>query len=120
MRPALDRLSERVRRGLETVADVGEFAGCQVDALLLHFGALLLGVCARLLTVGARLQRFELGRHLLHGVRKFGQLSRDRRYVVRSCDFTAILRPGDAGRQGDRSATLVSTRASLLVPCGSF
>lgn len=39
------------------------------------------------------MQRFELGRHLLHGVRKFGQLSRDRRYVVRSCDFTAILRP---------------------------
>jgi hypothetical protein len=72
-----------------------------------------LAVSARLLTVGAGLQRFELGRHLLHSVSKFGQLSRDRRYVVRSRDFAAILRPEPRG--ANRSGTLVSTRASLLV-----
>lgn len=100
--PVLDRLSKRVRRGLETVADVGEFPGRQVDPLLLHLGALLLAVSTLLLAVGASLQRFELGRHLLHGVSQFGQLSGDARYVIGSCDSAAILRPESRGCQARR------------------
>ena len=123
--PVLDRLSERVRGGLEAVADIGEFPGRQVDALLLYFRALLLAVGALLLTVGASLQRFELGRHLLHGVSKFGQLSRDARYVVGSCDSAAILRPETRGAKPTessetRTAPATEPRSIRRTPCEQF
>ena len=73
---------------MEPFAHLGELAGCQVDALLLHFRARLLAVRALLLRIGAFLERFKLGRHLLHGVGEFGQLSGDARYVLRGCDST--------------------------------
>jgi hypothetical protein len=76
---------------LETVTDFGEFPGRQVDPLLLYFRALLLGGSERLLSVGTLLQRLQLGRHLLHGVGEFGQLSGDARYVIGGCDSAAIL-----------------------------
>jgi hypothetical protein len=64
-----------------------------------------LAVSTLLLTVGASLQRFELGRHLLHGVSKFGRLSGDARYVLGSCDSAAILRPESRGAKGTVSPT---------------
>ena len=73
---------------METLGDFGEFPRRQVDALLLDFRSLLLAISANLLTVGAIPQRFELGRHLLHGVGEFGQLSGDARYVLGGCDYT--------------------------------
>ncbi len=51
-----------------------------------------------LLPVRALAQRFDLGRQLLHGLREFGQLSGDARYVLRGCDSTAILRVAILGQ----------------------
>jgi hypothetical protein len=113
--PVLDRLSKRVRRGLEAVANVGELPGRQVDPLLLHFRALLLAVSTLLLTVGASLQRFELGRHLLHGVSEFGQLSGDARYVLGSCDSAAILRPESRRAKPTENSKTGSGRTTRVV-----
>jgi hypothetical protein len=84
-----------------------------------------LAVSARLLTVGASLQRFELGRHLLHGVSKFGQLSRDARYVLGSCDSAAILRPESrrakpAESSETRTAPATEPRSRRRTPCEQF
>jgi hypothetical protein len=71
----------------------GEFSRRQVDSLLLYLCALLLRLGALLLRVGTLSQRPELGRHLLHGMSEFGQLSGEARYVLVSCNSAEILRP---------------------------
>src|SRR5829696_2043154 len=63
-----DRLAERVRRGLQTGADLREFLGGEINALLLRVRALPNGT--------------ELVRHLLDSPREIGQLARDRRDVL--------------------------------------
>src|SRR5829696_9499673 len=63
-----DRLAEGVRRGLQTGADLGEFLGGEINALLLRVRALP--------------NRTELVRHLLDSPREIGQLACDRRDVL--------------------------------------
>jgi hypothetical protein len=78
---------------LETVTDVRELSRRQVDALLLGFCAFLLGAGEPLLTVSPLPQRSQLRRHRLDGLREFGQLSGDARYVIGSRDLAGILLP---------------------------
>jgi hypothetical protein len=114
--PRLDRLSERVRRSLETSADLGQFSRCEVDALLLYLCALVLAVRALLLAINALPQHRVLSRHLLDFLSEFGQLSGDARYVFVGCDFAQILNasprtvrcpsgPWDPGRAGSSDAS---------------
>jgi hypothetical protein len=56
---------------------------------------------AQLLRVGALPQRYQLSRHLLHGMSEFGQLPGDARYVLIRCDGAEILRPGEKGSRVD-------------------
>ena len=79
-----DCFSECVRRGLQTITDVGELFRGSINALLLHLRALLLGVNELLLAVSARLlavsplgHRGELLRHGLDGASEVGQLASD-------------------------------------------
>jgi hypothetical protein len=98
---------------LETVADFGEFPGRQVDPLLLYFRALLLDDSERLLSVGTLRQRLQVGRHLLHGVGEFGQLSGDSRYVIGGCDSAAILRVLSGGSRRVTPSTCSTVPANL-------
>jgi len=79
-----DCFSECVRRGLQTITDVGELFRGSVNALLLHLRALLLGVNELLLAVSARLlavsalgHRREFFRHRLDRASELGQLASD-------------------------------------------
>jgi len=79
-----DCFSECVRRGLQTITDVGELFRGSINAVLLHLRALLLGVNELLLAVGARLlavsalgHRLEVSRHRLDSASEFGQLASD-------------------------------------------
>ena len=101
----LDRLLERVRGGLQTLADVGEFPGREVDPLLLCFRACLLVVRPILGAVSPIAHRLELPRHCLNGAREVGQIAcevgqmlRDLGYVILGCHVRTILRPGNAAR----------------------
>ena len=58
----LDRLAERVRRGLQPVADLGQLSRREVDALLLDLRALLLFVGPLPLAVGALAEAPSAGR----------------------------------------------------------
>lgn len=69
-----DRLAERVRRGLQTVTDLGEFTRCKVDAVLLY-------VRTRLLVDTCRENALQLVGHVLDDLGEIGKLTRDQRYV---------------------------------------
>jgi hypothetical protein len=81
----LDRLSKRVRRGLQALADIGQFSCREVYALLL-------GVRALAVALGPLANLFELTRHLLHGVGEGRQLAGDARDVLFG-GHSPILRP---------------------------
>jgi hypothetical protein len=82
-----DRFSQRVRRSLQTLTDLGEFSRREVNALLL-------GVCTLLLAVGTRAKGVQLGRHAFDGASEVGQLASHHRCVLfgRHC-FPKFKRP---------------------------
>jgi hypothetical protein len=69
-----DGLSERVRRRLKTIADLGQLSRGEIDSLLLD-----LALC--LLAVSAAAQRLELHRHFLHRSSEAGELASHAVYV---------------------------------------
>ena len=72
-----DRLSECVRRGLQTLADVGELSRRDVDAFLLRFRAGELAIGLSLLAVGPLAHRLELSFHRGDRAGESGQLASD-------------------------------------------
>jgi hypothetical protein len=70
-----DRLPQGGCRSLQTVTDLGELSRGEIDALLLD-------VCALLLTFSARAKRLELALQLLNGMGEIRQLAGDRGDVV--------------------------------------
>ena len=72
-----DRLSEYVRRSLQTLADVGELSRREVDAFLLRFRAGLLAIGLPLLAVGPLAHRLELSFHCGDRAGESGQLASD-------------------------------------------
>jgi hypothetical protein len=83
------RLPEGSGRSLQPVADLPEFSGCGVDALLLRIRALLL-------SFGSEAQRFQLRVHLLDCPREIRQLCRNARYVFSGGQTSLILCGADA------------------------
>jgi hypothetical protein len=83
-----DRFSQRVRRSLQTLTDLGEFSRREVNALLLD-------VCTLLLAVSTRAKGVQLGRHAFDGASEVGQLASHHRCVLfsRHC-FPKFKRPG--------------------------
>ena len=66
--------SERVRRRVQTVTDLGKFARCEVNALLL-------GVRTLLLAVSTLSKRLQLGGHRVDSPSQVGQLGSDQRGI---------------------------------------
>ena len=67
-------MTERVRRSLQTVTDLGQFTRRKIDALLLC-------IRTRVLAVSFLDKALQLHRHVLDSMGEVGELSRDERHV---------------------------------------
>jgi hypothetical protein len=97
--------SERVRRRVQTVTDLGQFARCEVNALLL-------GVRTLLLAVSTLSKRLQLGGHRVDRPSEVGQLGSDQRGIpLFRSHCCRILRRGVNNSTGGPSRKSRNARA---------